>query len=120
MVQEQRPGQEGEVDQCDLDEAAAVEERRRWLHRHLVGAAARFGAELSGEAVNTYDMRSVGSRAWDGRRMVWLRVVLDDPDYQPACRWEGNVAANALTNVPKPHVLHWADWNDHVELIEGR
>ncbi len=115
MVQEQRPAHEEEVDQRDLDEAAvaaAVEERRRWLHRHLVGAAARFGVELSGDSVNTYDMRSVGSRAWDGRRTVWLRVVLDDPDYRPACRWDGNVAANAITGVPKPHVLRWADWRD--------
>lgn len=115
MVQEQRPTQEGQVDQYGLDEAAvtaAVEERRLWLHRHLVDAAERFDMELSGAAVNTYDMRSVGSRAWDGQRMVWLRVVLDDPDYQPACRWDGNVTANAITGVPKPQVLRWADWRD--------
>jgi len=115
VVQEQRPAHEGEVDQLDLDEAAvaaAVEERRCWLHRRLVDAAERFGVELSGEAVNTYDMRSVGSRAWDGLRRVWLRVVLDDPDYQPACRWDGNVAANTITGVPKPQVLRWADWRD--------
>ncbi|MGH3938534.1 MAG: hypothetical protein ACRDTG_07835 [Pseudonocardiaceae bacterium] len=37
---------------------------------------------------------------------------MDDPDYQPACRWDGNVAANALTGVPKPQVLRWADWRD--------
>lgn len=115
MVQEQSNTQEGEVAQRDLDDdtvTAAIKERRLWLHRHLVNAAGRFGVELLGDVVNTYDMRSAGSRAWDGERIVWLRVVLDDPEYQPACRWEGNVEANAIMGVPKPQVLRWVDWHD--------
>jgi len=41
-----------------------VEERRVWLEGHLHQAADRLGADLSGsEVVNTYDMRSAGSRA---------------------------------------------------------
>jgi len=62
--------------------------------------------------INTYDMRSAGSKAWDDEKAVWLRVVLDDPLYQPACRWNGNVEANAIIGVPKPQVLRWADWQD--------
>lgn len=87
----------------------AVEERRVWLERHLHQAAERLGADLSGdEVVNTYDMRSAGSRATepDGTE-VWLRVVLSVPDYQPACRWDGNRDANTITGVPKPQVLGW-------------
>ncbi|MGH3915536.1 MAG: hypothetical protein ACRDTC_19330, partial [Pseudonocardiaceae bacterium] len=76
--------------------------------------AERLGTGLSGdEVVNTYDMRSAGSRATeqDGTQ-VWLRVVLSVPDYQPACRWDGNIDANTITGVPKPRVLRWADWHD--------
>jgi hypothetical protein len=115
VVQEQRPPEEGAVTQAAEDESAveaAVEERRLWLHGHLVRAAEQFGLELLGDEVSTYDMRSVGSQAHDEHDVVWLRVVLDDPDYQPACRWEGNVEAAAIHGVPKPQILAWADWND--------
>ncbi|MGH3912357.1 MAG: hypothetical protein ACRDTC_02935, partial [Pseudonocardiaceae bacterium] len=62
----------------DEDVATAVEERRVWLQGHLRQGAERLGTGLSGdEVVNTYDMRSAGSRATeqDGTQ-VWLRVVL--------------------------------------------
>ena len=63
----------------DTDEIEkAVEQRRVWLQGQLDAAAARFGVELAGEAVNTYDMRSAGATARDGYRDVWLRVVVED------------------------------------------
>jgi hypothetical protein len=96
----------------DVDVEAAVEERRLWLDDQLQSAATRFDLTPSGDVVNTYDMRSAGSLArTTGDDPVWLRVVLEDPDYQPQCRWEGNVEANAITGVPKPVVLRWADWD---------
>ncbi len=55
-------------------------------------------------------MRSAGATVGDGDRDVWLRVVVEDPDYQPACRWDGNVDANSILDVPKREVLRWADW----------
>ncbi|MBV9011474.1 MAG: hypothetical protein JO272_05390 [Pseudonocardiales bacterium] len=80
----------------DTDEVEqAVEQRRVWLQGQLNAAAVRFGVELVGEVVNTFDMRSAGAPAHDGERAVWPRVVVEDPDYQPACRWEGNVEANS-------------------------
>ncbi|MGQ0778711.1 MAG: hypothetical protein ACT4NY_30575 [Pseudonocardiales bacterium] len=105
----------------DEDVAKAVEERRVWLEGHLHQAAERLGTDLSGDnVVNTYDMRSAGSRATeqDGTE-VWLRVVLSVPDYQPACRWDGNIAANTVTGVPKPRVLRWADWHDTTNYRGG-
>lgn len=90
----------------------AVEEQRVWLQGHLNVAAGKFGLRLEGDIVNTYDMRSAGSRALDNGSDVWLRVVFENPVYQPACRWEGNVEANAIRGVPKPEVLRWADWHD--------
>lgn len=105
----------------DEDVAKAVEERRVWLEGHLHQAAERLGADLSGDhVVNTYDMRSAGRRATeqDGTE-VWLRVVLSVPDYQPACRWDGNTAANTVTGVPKPRVLRWADWHDTTHYRGG-
>ncbi|HEV7651975.1 MAG TPA: phosphotransferase [Actinophytocola sp.] len=102
----------------------AVEERRVWLLGQLEAAAPRFGIELVGEVVNTYDMRSVGSTARDidrdGGHDVWLRVVVEDADYQPACRWTGNVEANAIHGVPKPKVLRWYDWTNTDRYLHGR
>lgn len=104
----------------DVDAEAAVEERRRWLAAQLQAAADRFHLAPFGETVTTYDMRSAGrtARTGDGGQ-VWLRVVLADPDYQPRCRWDGNVTANAITGVPKPVVHHWADW-DAGDYAPGR
>lgn len=98
----------------------AVEERRLWLLDQLAAAAARVDVEvLDGEVVNTYDMRSAGTVARGGDFDVWLRVVMEDPDYQPACRWDGNVASNAIKGVPKPDVLRWADWENRTDYRTG-
>lgn len=98
----------------------AVEERRLWLLDQLAAAAARVDVEvLDGDVVNTYDMRSAGTVARDGDVDVWLRVVMEDPDYQPACRWDGNVASNAIKGVPKPDVLRWADWENRTDYRTG-
>ncbi|MGH3697482.1 MAG: hypothetical protein ACRDRX_26455 [Pseudonocardiaceae bacterium] len=105
----------------DADEIEqAVEQRRVWLQGQLDAAAARFGVELVGEVVNTFDMRSAGAPAREGERVVWLRVVVEDPDYQPACRWDGNVDANSIRGVPKPEVLRWADWHHCGSYLAGR
>jgi hypothetical protein len=98
----------------------AVEERRSWLDNQLVDAAPRLGVELVGEVVNTYDMRSAGAVARDGDVEVWLRVVVEDHDYQPACRWDGNIDANHIHGIPKPHVLRWTDWQSTDDYLAGR
>lgn len=106
------------MDATDVEKA--VEERRIWLWGQLDAAATRFGVELAGDVVNTYDMRSAGAVARDGDRDVWLRVVVEDPDYQPACRWNGNVEANAIRGVPKPTVLRWSDRTNTDRYLNGR
>jgi hypothetical protein len=103
----------GEIEQ-------AIERRRVWLQGQLGVAAVRFGVELVGEVVNTFDMRSAGATARDGDQDVWLRVVVEDPDYQPACRWDGNVDANSISGIPKPEVLRWADWHHSDSYLAGR
>lgn len=98
----------------------AVEERRLWLLDQLTAAAERVDVVLlGGDVVNTYDMRSAGTVARDGDLEVWLRVVMEDPDYQPACRWDGNAAANAISGVPKPDVLRWVDWENRTPYRTG-
>ncbi|WP_253831291.1 hypothetical protein [Actinokineospora globicatena] len=105
----------------DEEVELAVEERRLWLAGQLQAAARLVGVEPSnGDVVNTYDMRSAGTVARDGDTDVWLRVVLEDPDYLPACRWDGNVEANAIRGVPKPHVLRWQDWQNRDDYLNGR
>lgn len=98
----------------------AVEDRRVWLQVQLGVAANKLGVEPVGAVVNTYDMRSAGSRALNGGPDVWLRVVAEDTDYQPACRWDGNVEANAIRGVSKPEVLRWTDWHHTGDYLRGR
>ncbi|MDQ2707653.1 MAG: hypothetical protein M3Z25_08470 [Actinomycetota bacterium] len=75
---------------------------------------------MAGETVNTFDMRSAGAPARDDDRPVWFRVLVEDPDYQPACRWDGNVEANSIRGVAKPEVLRWADWHHADSYLAGR
>ena len=105
------------MDEVEVEKA--VEERRIWLLHHLEMASRTLDVEPVGPVVNTYDMRSAGRRARDGGSDLWLRVVLEDPDYQPACRWEGNVEANAIHGVPKPRLLRWVDWQDDGPYGQG-
>lgn len=104
----------------DEEAERAVEERRLWLLDQLSSAAKRLSVSPVGnDVVNTYDMRSAGVVARDHDREVWLRVVMEDPDYQPACRWDGNVEANQIKGVPKPEVLKWADWANTGDYRNG-
>jgi hypothetical protein len=98
----------------------AVEERRIWLDKQLATAASRLAVEVVGTPVNTYDMRSAGTVARGEDGDVWLRVVVEDADYAAACRWDGNVAANAVLGVSKPRVLKWIDWQQADEYLCGR
>lgn len=82
-------------------------------------AAGKLVVSPVGRVVNTYDMRSAGTKARDDRTDVWLRVVFEDPDYQPACRWDGNVEANSIQGVPKPRVLWWTDWENDGDYKRG-
>ena len=105
----------------DADEIEkAVEERRGWLQAQLEAAAPRFGVELTGEIVNTFDMRSAGAQARANDRDVWMRVVVESPSYLPACRWDGNVEANSIVGVPKPEVLRHEDWTNTDSYLNGR
>ncbi len=102
----------------------AVEQRRLWLLDQLAEAAARFRVALADDvantAVNTFDMRSAGTVAkYEGHR-VWLRVVVEDRDYQPACRWDGNIEANAIHDVPKPVVQRYTDRTEPGPYLAGR
>jgi len=95
-----------------VDVEMAVERRRLWLADHLDAAARRLHVTRRDErVVNTYDMRSAGGVVYDSDSTAWLRIVVEDADYQPASRWEGNVEANAIQGVPKPTVLRWIDWH---------
>ncbi|MGB3438671.1 MAG: hypothetical protein WBA97_07935 [Actinophytocola sp.] len=99
----------------------AVEQRRVWLDKQLDVAAARLAVRLVGDPVNTFDMRSAGAVAQDGDNGdVWLRVVVEDADYEPVCRWDGNVVANSILGVDKPIVLRWYDWRHAEEYLWGR
>ncbi|USX49234.1 hypothetical protein [Lentzea sp. HUAS12] len=103
-----------------LEIERAVERRRVWLDRQLDVAATALDVSVVGEPVNTFDMRSAGAVARVESSDVWLRVVVEDADYEPVCRWDGNVSANSIRGVAKPAVLRWHDWQHDDEYLRGR
>ncbi|SMC48420.1 hypothetical protein [Lentzea albidocapillata] len=103
-----------------LEIERAVERRRVWLDKQLDVAATALDVSVAGEPVNTFDMRSAGAVARSGGGDVWLRVVVQDADYEPVCRWDGNVAGNSIRGVAKPAVLRWHDWQHNDEYLRGR
>lgn len=111
-----------DADNVDQTEEQAVERRRLWLLDRLRTAATLLRVDLAEDvaAVNTYDMRSAGAVAEQQGQAVWLRVVVEDLDYQPACRWNGNLEANAIAGVPKPRVLNHTDWTAPGPYLTGR
>ncbi|WP_394620130.1 hypothetical protein JNUCC0626_13790 [Lentzea sp. JNUCC 0626] len=106
------------MDAADIERA--VEQRRIWLDEQLVVAASALDVHVIGQPVNTFDMRSAGAVARGERGDVWLRVVVQDADYEPVCRWDGNVEANSIRGVAKPEVLRWHDWQHDHAYLRGR
>jgi len=97
----------------------ANDARRAWLEGHLEWAAHQFGVTPLGEAVHTARLRSVGIKVRDGGEDAWLRVVYEDPDWGEGDYLTGNVTANDIAGVPKPHVKRWKQWDDHGRRLHG-
>jgi len=94
-------------------------QRRAWMEGHLEWAAHQFGVTPAGEAVHTTRLHSVGIKVRDGGEDAWLRVVYDDPDWGEGDYLAGNLAANDIAGVPKPHVTRWKQWDDCGRRMRG-
>ena len=95
------------------------QQRRDWMEGHLDWAAQELEVERVGTSVHTSRFHSVGCRALDSGEDVWLRVVYDDPEWGEGNYLGGNVAANAIEDVPKPTVKRWSEWDDDGRRMRG-
>jgi hypothetical protein len=95
------------------------DQRRAWMDGHLDWAAHQFGVTPIGEAVHTTRLRSVGIKVNDGGEDAWLRVVYEDPDWGAGDYLTGNLTANDISGVPKPHVKRWKQWDDNGRRLRG-
>lgn len=94
-------------------------QRRAWMEGHLHWAARQFGVTPVGEATHTARLHSVGTRVRDGGADAWLRVVYDDPEWGEGDYLTGNLTANDISGVPKPHVKEWTQWDDSGRRLRG-
>jgi hypothetical protein len=87
---------------------------REFLNRVLGQAVRRFGPGLEpvGEPEVSFSERSIGSRVRREGEVLWLRVAPFDEGRMDQEAWTGNLAANALTGVPKPVVVERAVWTE--------
>lgn len=58
-----------------------------------------------------YD-RTLGQRGVRDGVRVWVRTVTEQIHWVDEDFWSGNVAANAITGVPKPSVVEWTETRD--------
>lgn len=90
-----------------------------WMRDNLAHAADQFDLTVAGDPVLGWALRSISAPADGPNGTVWLRVLtertrwLDDPGL--ATFWTGNIDANTITDVPKPAVLHWTEWEAPTE-----
>lgn len=94
----------------DLSPADATH-RRRVLDAHAKHAS-ELGAVLDGDQTWGWYDRSVSGRGTHDDRVAWVRTVSEQPQWADSIMWTGNVDANVLAGVPKPHVLAWTETKD--------
>ena len=83
---------------------------RKWMRDQLRIAADQLALDLYGAETFGWRDRTIGSRAKDDERTVWLRVSWASPQWAEGSYWTGNQDAAAICGVPKPHVLAMYDW----------
>lgn len=90
--------------------------QRRFLRRVLADAAAHFGVRVAAGEVFSWRDRTLGCRVLEdadgGHVARWLRVTFEHFDWAYGKFWTGNVDANTLTDIPKPRVLRWYEWDE--------
>lgn len=94
------------------DVAAADARFIEWMRLNLEQAAQHFGLVVAGEPTFGWRLRTIGAPVTGSAGDFWLRVVSEFPDWASGDTWTGNVDANSLTGVPRPHVLDVVEWTE--------
>jgi hypothetical protein len=83
-----------------------------WLAQQAEGGAAAFNVTLTGARTTGLGARTFGTtvRESDGTNR-WMRVVADKPQWAGTPAWYGNAEANAISGVPRPHLLDAQEWD---------
>jgi hypothetical protein len=87
---------------------------QEFLRHALDEAARRLGPGLDrlGEPLISISERSIGTRVRRDDRVLWLRVSPFDEGRMDHDAWTGNLAANAITGLPKPVVEARITWTE--------
>lgn len=86
----------------------------RNFQRHNLGRAAEhFAVTPAAEPSFGWRLRSIGAPVADGDSAYWLRVVSEEPRWAAGHAWTGNVDANVIGALRKPHVLDVVEWPEH-------
>jgi hypothetical protein len=91
----------------------ADERFKAFMLVNLTRAAGSFGAPVTSEPRFGWYLRSVSAQAEHPEHGVcWLRVHSEPFATAGGDTWTGNVEAEQIAMVPKPHVLVFEDWDD--------
>ncbi|WP_109505401.1 phosphotransferase family protein [Nocardioides speluncae] len=92
---------------------AADEQFRAFMHENLAHAAAVLSAEVAGEPVFGWYLRSIGSRVEHADHgTCWLRVHSEPFATASGDTWTGTADAEGIADVAKPELLAAHEWDE--------
>ncbi|MGI9003543.1 MAG: phosphotransferase [Pseudonocardia sp.] len=85
---------------------------RNFMRHNIARAADSFAVAVTGATVFGWRLRSIGAPAAGTYGACWLRVVSEEPRWARGYAWTGNLDANSIVGVAKPHVLDVVEWSE--------
>ncbi|MFD1425144.1 hypothetical protein ACFQ4J_15605 [Laceyella tengchongensis] len=85
---------------------------RQFMNEALTKAATHFHVTLNGKPTYGWYDRSIGSQVIGKQKKCWLRVVSEKKWWAQGDWWVGNIEANQIKGIPKPHVIDIYEWED--------
>ncbi|GAA3561374.1 hypothetical protein GCM10022222_51420 [Amycolatopsis ultiminotia] len=85
-----------------------------WMRTNLDTAARHFAVTVTGPPVTGWRLRSLSAPVRNHHGTPrWLRICTEHTRWltTDADWWTGNVDANTITGIRKPHVLDWTQWD---------
>jgi len=97
------------VPEPDIDGDAVF---RNFMRHNLGKAADRFGLTVVDEPAFGWRLRSIGAATDSPQGGRWLRVVSEECGWAKGNAWTGNLDANTVADIVKPHVLDLHEWSE--------
>lgn len=85
---------------------------RNFMRHNIARAADHFEVTVTGTPLFGWRLRSIGAPAAGRDGMRWLRVVSEEAQWARGCGWTGNLDANSISDLTKPHVIDVFEWSE--------